>query len=90
LRLGKGSRSYLGWPILVLMLVVGGILGNWLGSLVVEHWPFLDFLGMTHSVGVPALSLDFKFITVHFGIMFNINAFTVAGFVLAYLVFRKL
>ncbi len=90
MRLAKGSRGYPGWPVLLLLLVFGGILGNWIGVLVVENWPFLGFLGTTHTVGVPALTVDLKFINVHFGVTLNVNAFTVVGLVAAYLVFRKL
>ncbi|ADI01468.1 MULTISPECIES: DUF4321 domain-containing protein [Syntrophothermus] len=90
MKLGKGNRAYPGWPILVLLLVLGGILGNWLGGLIVEAWPSLGFLARTQSIGVPALALDLRVFTVHFGFMFNINVFTVVGFAIAYLVFRRL
>lgn len=86
----KASRTYPGWPVLLVLLVLGGIIGGWLGKFLIEAWPALGILGKTQSIGLPAFTLDLRVFVLHFGFMFNINLFTIIGFVVAYLVFRKM
>lgn len=84
-----GSRSP-SWQILLLLVILGGIIGGWIGQALTKAWPALTVLGSTKMVGIPAFTLNLDILTVSFGFMLHINAFTLLGFVLAYLVYRRL
>jgi hypothetical protein len=84
-----GSRSP-GWPVLLILLVLGGIIGGWIGQALTKVWPSLEALGHAQSMGIPSFTLDLQVFTVSFGFMLHISAFTLIGFVLAYLVYRKM
>jgi hypothetical protein len=84
-----GSRSP-GWPVLLVLLVLGGIIGGWIGQALTKVWPSLAALGSTQSLGIPSFTLDLGVFTISFGFMLHISAFTLVGFVLAYLVYRKM
>lgn len=84
------SRSYPGWQILLLLMVVGGIIGGWLGNAIIKMLPVLSFLGNTQSLGIPSFTVDLQVFTFTFGFVLNINFFTLLGFVLAYIVYRRL
>lgn len=83
------SHSYPGWQILLLLLIVGGIIGGWIGDAMVRLWPSLKMLGQAQSVGIPAFTLSLKVFTFNFGFMLHVNFFTVLGFILAYLIYRR-
>lgn len=85
----KGSRSP-GWPVLVILLVLGGIAGGWLGQALTHIWPSLAVLDNAQSLGIPNFTLDLEVFTVSFGFMLKISGFTLIGFVLAYLIYRKM
>lgn len=84
-----GSRSP-GWQILLLLLVVGGIIGSWIGQALVKVWPGLIVLGQAQAVGIPTFTLNLDVVALSFGFMLHISAFTLLGFVLAYLVYRRM
>lgn len=84
-----GSRSPR-WPVLVILLIIGGIIGGWLGEALVKLWPALALLGRTQSLGIPGFTLDLQVFTISFSFMLSISAFTLIGFVLAYLVYRRM
>jgi hypothetical protein len=84
-----GTRSP-GWPVLLMLLVLGGIIGGWIGQTLTNVWPSLVILGRAQSLGIPSFTLDLQVFTVSFGFMLHISAFTLIGFVLAYLVYRRM
>ncbi|HQA07294.1 MAG TPA: DUF4321 domain-containing protein [Syntrophomonadaceae bacterium] len=84
-----GSRSP-GWPVLVILLILGGIVGGWLGQALTKAWPSLAVLANARSLGIPSFTLDLEVFTVSFGFMLNLSGFTLIGFVLAYLIYRKM
>ncbi|HQA49828.1 MAG TPA: DUF4321 domain-containing protein [Syntrophomonadaceae bacterium] len=84
-----GTRSP-GWPVLLILLVLGGIIGGWIGQTLTNVWPSLVILGRAQSLGIPSFTLDLQVFTVSFGFMLHISAFTLIGFVLAYLVYRRM
>ncbi len=84
------SRAYPGWQLLLLLLVLGGIIGSWIGDAMVKLWPLLAEFGRIQSIGLPNFTLDLKVFTLTFGFMLHINLFTIIGFVIAYLVFKRL
>ena len=84
------GRSPANWPVLLLLLVIGGIIGSVLGQLMTKIWPGMQILGQVYSVGLPAFTLDLQVFTFTLGFMLNLSIFTLLGFILAYLAYRKL
>ncbi len=84
------SRTYPGWQILILLLVLGGFIGGWIGDAVVSLWPAANSWGETQSVGIPEFSLNLGVISFSLGLMMHINLFTIIGFVAAYFVYKRL
>lgn len=84
------SHSYLSWQVLLLLLILGGIVGGWIGNAIINLWPALNILGAEQNIGIPDFTLDLKVFTFTFGFMLNINLFTLIGFVMAYILYRKL
>ncbi len=84
------SRTYPGWQLLLLLLVLGGIIGGWIGDAIVRLWPALAELGRTQSIGLPTFMLDLKVFTLTFGFMLHINLFTILGLIIAYMIYRRL
>lgn len=84
------TRTYPGWQILLLLLVLGGIIGGWIGDALIKIWPALNALGQVQSVGVPNFTINLQVFTFTFGFMLHINFFTILGFLLSYIVYRKL
>ena len=50
----------------------------------------MQMLDQVYSVGLPAFTLDLQVFTFTLGFMLNLSIFTLLGFVLAYLAYRKL
>ena len=84
------SHAYPGWQVLLLLLIVGGIIGGWLGDFIVGLWPALGILGKVQSVGIPDVTLNLQVFSLTFGFMLHISFFTLLGFVLSYLVYKRL
>lgn len=84
------NRTYPGWQYLLVLLVLGGIIGSWIGDAMLRVWPALYELGRNQSIGLPSFTLDLKVFTLTFGFMLHINLFTILGFIIAYLVFKRL
>jgi hypothetical protein len=84
------SRTYPGWQILILLLVLGGIIGAWIGDAFKAVWPAASILGNMQSVGIPGFSLDLGVISFSLGFMMHLNLFTIMGFIAAYMVYKRL
>ncbi|MGS0765278.1 DUF4321 domain-containing protein [Syntrophomonas curvata] len=84
------SHAYPGWQVLLLLLIVGGIIGGWIGDAVTGIWPVLGGLGKVQSVGIPQFNLNLKVFSLSFGFMLHISFFTILGFILSYLVYKRL
>ncbi|HWP97183.1 MAG TPA: DUF4321 domain-containing protein [Syntrophomonadaceae bacterium] len=78
------------WQVLLILLCVGGIAGAWIGELLEKLVPSLAILGRLQTIGVPAFTLDLKVFAVTFGFTLHLSLFTLLGFALAYLVYRRL
>ncbi len=85
-----GSRSYPGWQVLLLLVILGGIIGGWIGDAIIKAWPDLAMFGKVQSIGVPHFNVNLKVFTFSFGFMLHLNLFTILGFVLSYLVYKRL
>ena len=84
---GRGPAN---WPVLLLLLAVGGIIGSALGQLLVKIWPDLKIFGEVYSIGLPAFTVDLQVFTFTLGFMLNLSIFTILGFIVAYFAFRKI
>ncbi|NLN88108.1 MAG: DUF4321 domain-containing protein [Syntrophomonadaceae bacterium] len=76
--------------MLLLLIVMGGIIGSWIGDAVVRLWPALGILGNVQSVGLPTMTMDLHVFSLSFGFMLNINFFSILGFILAWVFFKRL
>jgi len=86
----NGTRSYPGWQVLLLLIILGGIIGGWIGDAIIKVWPNLAMMGKVQSIGVPNFSVNLKVCTFSFGFMMHLNLFAIIGFVLSYLVYKRL
>ncbi|MEA1961105.1 MAG: DUF4321 domain-containing protein [Bacillota bacterium] len=88
--MARRYSTYPGWQVLLLMLVLGAIIGGWLGEFILGIWPSLGILGKVQSVGLPTFVLDLRVFTLNFGFMLHISFFSLLGFLLAWWVYRRL
>lgn len=85
-----GGKARTSWQMLLLLLAIGGIVGGFIGDAILKIWPGLGILGNVQSVGLPTFTMDLNVLTLSFGFMLHINFFTILGFILAFIAFRKL
>ncbi len=83
-------RTYPGWQILILLLVLGGIIGGWIGDATQAVWPVANLWAKSRMVGIPDFSLDLGVLKFSFGFMIDLNLFSILGFIVAYMVYKKL
>jgi len=84
------TRTYPGWQLLLLMLALGGIVGGWIGDAVLKIWPGLGLLANVQSVGLPTFTMDLHVFSVSFGFMLHLNFFSILGFILAWVLYKRL
>jgi hypothetical protein len=84
------TRTYPGWQLLLLLLALGGIIGGWIGDAILKIWPGLGLLGNILSVGLPTFTMDLHVFSLSFGFMLHINFFSILGFILAWVLYRRL
>ena len=84
------TRTYPGWQLLLLMLALGGVVGGLIGDAVLKIWPGLGLLGNVQSVGLPTFTMDLHVFSMSFGFMLHLNFFSILGFVLAWVVYKRL
>ncbi len=75
--------------LLVILLIIGGILGSLMGDLLAGV-PGLKMLAMAKSIGLPLTTLDLDVVTLTLGFTVKINLFGILGFILAFVVYRRL
>lgn len=78
------------WILLLGLLIIGGIIGNWMGDALIRVCPSLTFLAKSQSIGISPLTLNLSVFTMIFGLSFQINFFSILGFVLAYYIYRRI
>ncbi|MGI6405329.1 MAG: DUF4321 domain-containing protein [Syntrophaceticus sp.] len=81
--------SYRSPWLLVILLLIGGILGSLLGD-VFSGIPALQVLATARSIGLPQTTLNLDIFTLTLGFTIKINFFGVLGFILAFLIYRRL
>jgi len=73
---------------LLLLIVVGVVLGGIIGDLLSDVVPFLSY---SYPIGLKSpIHLDLSVIDLIFGFEINVNVASAVGFVIAFLMYRKL
>lgn len=73
--------------ILILLLVIGSVFGTFIGELLKDYLPFLDF---SQSIGLKPATLDLAAIIVTLGITLKLNIATIIGFFIALFIYSRL
>ncbi len=73
--------------ILIILLILGGLAGSALGQMLSPTFPFL---GTIVSAGLAPGVLDLQFMTITFGFSIIIGPLTLLGFLMGYLVYRRI
>lgn len=81
--------SYRSPWLLVILLVFGGIIGSLIGE-TLSGIPALRVLATATSIGLPVTTLNLNVLTITLGFTIKINLFGVFGFILAFLIYRRL
>lgn len=82
--MAKASKSI---GILVLLLIIGSVFGTFIGELLKDFMPFLNF---SQSIGLKPATLDLAAIIVTLGITLKINIATILGFFIALFIYSRL
>jgi len=92
--MGRVATAQRGVGLIVLILLVGGVIGSFLGelagSLLPEGW-FRSLLTSGPTVGLKSpATLDLQFFSVSLGLAIKVNLVAVLGLILAAVVLRRL
>lgn len=83
-------KNYKSPWVLLILFVVGGIVGTWLGEAFGKLLPNWTILKQSETIGLPSVTLDLNVLKITFGFLLKLNIMTVLGFVLAFVVYRRL
>jgi len=75
---------------MVIVLLLGAILGGWLGEVLIKYVPLLSSVGQSYSIGIPRFHLDLRVVSLLFGFTLRINLFSLLGLVVGFLVYRRM
>ena len=84
--MAKFQRSPKNPWLLVVLLLLGGLAGSALGQLLT---PTFSFLSPALEAALKPSTLDLRFFTVTFGFSVDIGLLTLVGFIVGYLVYRR-
>ncbi|MEW5761613.1 MAG: DUF4321 domain-containing protein [Bacillota bacterium] len=73
--------------LLVVLILLGGLAGSALGQLLAPTFPFL---GQALRAGLEPSTLNLQFFTITFGFSVKVNVLTLLGFILGYVVYRRI
>ena len=73
--------------LLLLLLLAGGLAGNVVAYFLPPGWRVLKAVS---SVGLKPATLDIHFLQLTFGFTVDVGILTLAGFLLGYLLYRKI
>jgi hypothetical protein len=86
-----GGRPGRGAGYLILLLVVCGLAGGFIGEAIGVSVKTLGFLKNSINIGMPQpVVLNLKLVTLTFGINFTINIFSLLGVLLGYYIYKKM
>lgn len=78
------------WPVLVLILIIGGIIGAWLGDFLTYLLPGIGFLGKYEMAGIQPFTVDLRVFTLTLGCSMQISFFSIVGWLSAVWIYRRL
>ncbi|MGE5396732.1 MAG: DUF4321 domain-containing protein [Chitinophagales bacterium] len=87
---GGYRTSRYGWQVLIIVLIVGALLGGWIGEALGQFIPVLRTIGRSYPVGIPELDINLRVIRIVFGFTLNLNLFSLLGLIAGFFVYRKL
>jgi hypothetical protein len=83
------SRRYDG-PLLLFLLIIGGVVGAWIGEWLVSFRPALGTWISSDLLGFSPFTLNLKVLTITFGLAVKLNVFTILGMIGAFFIYRKI
>jgi hypothetical protein len=86
---GYGQHHYQNSWLLVILLILGGIFGGWIGQALSSLY-HLAFLNLGLNVGLPVTSLNLDFLNLTFGCTFKVNPVTLLGFIVGLIIYLRL
>lgn len=76
--------------LLIFFIILGGILGTFLGDLLGSKIPGLSFFKTIYSIGTASpLLIDIKIFTLTLGVNIKLNIMSIIGIILAIIIYRK-
>lgn len=79
-----------GKGMLVFVIVISAIAGNFIGDIIGSSVKTLNFFKISYSIGTSnPLVLNLKVIKVTLGINFNVNIMAIIGVIIAMVLYRK-
>ena len=72
--------------ILIVLLIIGSIFGTFIGEILKDYLPFLNY----KSIGLNPTTLDLSAIMITLGITLHLNIATIFGFFIALFIYSKL
>ena len=87
---GYGQYHYQSAWLLVILLILGGIFGSWIGQALNSLY-HLAFLNLGFNTGLPVTSLEMEaFLNLTFGYAFKVNPVTLLGFIAGLIIYLRL
>lgn len=83
--MAKGYRRN-GW-IMVVLLMVGLVIGGFLGELLGNYVPILKF---GYPIEITPHTWSLSIVKLHFGFSMNINMFSILGIIAAILIYKEM
>ncbi|MBU3209101.1 DUF4321 domain-containing protein [Clostridium algidicarnis] len=76
--------------LFILVIFIGGILGNFLGDFISNNIKSLDVLKIVYNIGLTnPIHLNLKIVEITFGMNFNFNIMSIVGVILAIILYRR-
>ena len=84
----KNSENRTG--LLIFIILIGAILGKFVGDILSSNIKVLSFLKTSYPIGTSApFIIDLKVLSITFGLNFNISIMSIIGIIIAIILFRK-
>lgn len=83
----KGYNRGVG--VLLILMLMGSIIGGWLGTFLGRVFPEVQLLQQTESLGLSPTTLDVRVFTLTLGFGLKLNLLSLVGAAAGYIVYRK-
>lgn len=82
----RGMQGKSPW-VFIIVLIMGALLGSVLGKILGGMVPVFN---ISQDIGIKPTTIDLGILTFNFGLLLKLNLASVLGFILAYLLYKKL